>query len=888
MKVIIGLIEHLGDIVACEPVARYAKARFPTATLSWAVSKPFRELIDSNPYIDETIVLDCLTDWIRITKHGSYDHVIDLHVNYRVCQHCKVPLFKTTGNPFVNVYEWFDYGAILEAFSVGAGLPRLIAQPQLYLNAEHRDAVDKLGITGEYCVIHRKSNDVIKDWKDPLWDNLIAWITKEWGLKVVEVGGKLAEDDVAQTAEVVNLSGKTSILQTAEIINRARLFIGVDSGPAHIANAVQTSGVVLLGQIGHFKKYNPYTGFYASESNDVRLVRNLVGSASELGLREVVEAINYVLKVGSNRRHLSYDEVPNQPRNKANKNDRSDNKKIILSSGLFDAAWYLTQYPDVDHTKIDPLTHFLTIGADEGRQPSPGFDTKWYLTQNKDVAESKLNPLVHYILWGKQEGRQPHQRAPEPKPTTFTDVELGRYICEEETTTLDHSTSLGNASIQFPRVFAFYLSQYHPIQENNWAYGMGFTEWHNVIKTKPLFKGHYQPRIPGELGFYDLRAEETIYNQIELASSHGINGFCFYYYYFHGKRLLHKPLDIFLKSKINFPFFFLWANENWSKRWDGGDHEIIVEQNHSKEDDLHFIRELLPIFEDERYVKINGKPVLMIYKSHLFPDVSRSIETWHAVAQSHGYPGLYLIMVDDWFQTPIVPRTLGFDASYEVPSNITHKEVLVNDQEQFDFNGEFHGSIVDYHKFASFHLGRPFPEYKRFRTVMLPWDNTARYGSKAIVHVNANNDAFKVWLAAAYIDTYKRYAADERIMFIHSWNEWCEGTYLEPDGKFGRRYLTETRDTIQAAKESIVLSESSGADAKLINFTQRIEKERQEGAYRAVQIAQTRTWEFAAELDKTRSELDRVRLELQRLRSRLRFLTPLFQLYRRWYRHLGA
>ena len=294
MRIIIGLIEHLGDIVACEPVSRYLRAKYPNAHLTWATSQCYRELIDTNPNIDETICLNCLTDWIKLTKHSDYDEVIDLHVNYRICQCCQIPLIKTRGNPFVSVFEWFDYGAILEAFSVGAGLPRLSAHPQLYLNEEHRRFVDKLELPDNYCVVHRASNDEMKDWTTNNWQSLAFWIKNELNLPIIEVGAGKGCEKSPLDGFVINLINRLSILQTAEVIKRAAYFIGIDSGPAHLANAMKIPGIILLGRLSFFRKYTPYTGYYSSGAPEVKLVRNLTGKVSEIALSEVKEAVSYI------------------------------------------------------------------------------------------------------------------------------------------------------------------------------------------------------------------------------------------------------------------------------------------------------------------------------------------------------------------------------------------------------------------------------------------------------------------------------------------------------------------------------------------------------------------------------------------------------------------
>ena len=179
MKIVVGLIEHIGDIIACEPVARFLRLKHPGAHISWVVATTFRELIDVNPNIDETVPVDCLTDWIKMVQHGVYDLVVDLHVNYRICSHCQIPLIKQHGNPFVSAYEWLDYGPLLTAFSIGAGLPPLAAHPNVYIQEKHKLAVDALGLPEHICVIHRASNTAIKDWTDEKWRRLASFIQNE-------------------------------------------------------------------------------------------------------------------------------------------------------------------------------------------------------------------------------------------------------------------------------------------------------------------------------------------------------------------------------------------------------------------------------------------------------------------------------------------------------------------------------------------------------------------------------------------------------------------------------------------------------------------------------------------------------------------------------------
>jgi ADP-heptose:LPS heptosyltransferase len=834
MKIIIGLIEHFGDIVACEPVARYLREKYPKADISWAVCSPYRELIDANPHIDQTLILGCLTDWIKFCKHSSHDLIVDLHVNLRVCDRCHVPLIKEHGNPFINAYEYFDYGAILEAFSLGAGLPKLSAQPRVYVRDEDKIAVDELRLPSRYCVIHRESNSSEKHWPDEKWHSLVRFLVEELAIPVVEVGStkeKLGDRNAPEAAStahsslLIDLVNRTSLLEAAEVIRRAHLYIGIDSGPAHLANAVETPGIVLLGRIGLFRQHTPFTGFYASSSPEVRLLRNLTGAVAELPLDDVIAATRYLAHILDERDRQPQDNAEVAPQPVALATVDSNYRRMVVESGLFDRAWYVTHHPDAAQNGVDPLDYFITVGVQSGHSPGHGFDAPWYNSQRPDLA-IVTDPLRHYLHYGQGEGLRPC-----PAST----------VTETYATTAHMAAMLASPSIQtsaepeddsFPRIFAFYLPQFHPIAENDYGHRPGFTDWDNVINARPLFKGHYQPRVPGELGYYDLRSVDVMREQIKLANDHGIAGFCFYFYYFNRKKPLYKPIDNYIKSDIKAPFFFLWANENWTRRWDGGDNEIIISQNHSPADDLAFIRELLPVFADDRYVKVAGKPILAIDNTRLFPNILQSTDIWRDEVAKHGFPGLYLVMVDDWADSR-QPKALGFDATYEIPSNLVPEQVLWQDTEHLGLTDGFKGRIVDYRQFASFHMGRPFPDYKRFRTVMAPWDDTPIYGSQATVHINIDNDAYKLWLSQALLDTRRRYSPDERIVFLHSWNEWCKGTYVEPDARYRRRLLEETKEVVDELR-SMALA-LSDADPRIALYFQRLMRAKDEGATRSLQ-----------------------------------------------------
>lgn len=350
------------------------------------------------------------------------------------------------------------------------------------------------------------------------------------------------------------------------------------------------------------------------------------------------------------------------------------------------------------------------------------------------------------------------------------------------------------------RLIAFYLPQYHPIPENDQWWGKGFTEWRNVVNAKPLFRGHFQPQLPTDLGFYDLRIPEVRIEQAAYARKAGIHGFCYYYYYFNGKRLLERPLMEMLESvSPDFPFCICWANENWTRAWDGNESEVLIQQIHSREDDYRFITGLLPIFSDPRYIRVNNRILLLVYRVDQMPDPLQTTALWREFVKKEIGLDLYLCAVNN-FVKDIDPRPIGFDATVQFP--LDFNEGCRLDPVEFARINKLSPEKLKDHWFISYPLivehllNLQKPEYTFFRGVFPSWDNTARRPRTSAVFVNATPEMYKLFLQATIAKTCLEHKGDERLIFINAWNEWAEGTHLEPDNRYGNRWLEVTSEAM--------------------------------------------------------------------------------------------
>jgi lipopolysaccharide biosynthesis protein len=370
-----------------------------------------------------------------------------------------------------------------------------------------------------------------------------------------------------------------------------------------------------------------------------------------------------------------------------------------------------------------------------------------------------------------------------------------------------------NRMAEVAQLIAIYLPQFHPIPENDEWWGKGFTEWTTVTRARALFRGHYQPHLPADLGFYDLRLPEVREAQASLAREYGIHGFCYYHYWFNGRRLLERPFQEVLSSgRPDFPFCLCWANENWTRAWNGGFTHVLIEQCYSEEDDRAHMRSLAPAFCDSRYIRVEGKPLFAVYRAGLIPNPKRTTDVWREEAARLGIGDLFLCrMESNFIGERTDPRELGFDAAIEFQPDIME---LWTRRFPSDVTGLFTWgktkaerllcrqlglqpghSHYDYRWLPTIAAGKARVSYRRFRGVAPSWDNSARRKRDAMILRNATPAVYGSWLKKV-VGELQNQPETDRLIFINAWNEWGEGNHLEPCQRWGRQFLEATRAAI--------------------------------------------------------------------------------------------
>ena len=338
-----------------------------------------------------------------------------------------------------------------------------------------------------------------------------------------------------------------------------------------------------------------------------------------------------------------------------------------------------------------------------------------------------------------------------------------------------------------PATLAFYLPQFHPIEQNDEWWEPGFTEWFNVVRAEERYAGQRIGRLPGELGFYDLRLSETRRAQIDLARRAGIDGFMYYHYWFGGQRLLNEPLDRMLATPDeDFPFCLCWANEPWTRRWDGMHDDILVDQMYSAEDDHHHLGWLRTVFADRRYIRIQGRPVVFVYRPLLMPDPAGTTQRWREACRAAGEPEPYLVKFDT-YDDDTDPADWGYDAAAEFVPHGSLRAMAAAGNPVSPNADELGDILVPYDELAATITARAQPGWKRYRCTVPNWDNSPRRAQgSATITVGSTPERFAQWIA----DSQDRAIDDgHELLLINSWNEWAEGAYLEPDAVDGTAYL---------------------------------------------------------------------------------------------------
>ncbi len=460
----------------------------------------------------------------------------------------------------------------------------------------------------------------------------------------------------------------------------------------------------------------------------------------------------------------------------------------------FDAAFYLATYPDIAAAGVDPFEHYLRWGFTEGRNPSAGFDTRFYMQRYLDNDPAQ-NPLLHYRTF--RHVLRLHTQPPPHEHAVFDEVR--RFT--RPGPLFETRAPLPRTAPRRAKVLAYYLPQFHAVAENDAWWGDGFTEWTSLARGQPRFVGHYQPRIPRDLGHYTLDDPETMRRQIALARDGGVFGFVRYFYWFNGKRLLERPLEAFLADpSLDFPFCLMWANENWTRRWDGSDQEVLISQDYRAEDEVALIDTFARHFRDARYIRIGGRPLLMVYRAGHIPDTARTLARWRRLWRERHDEAPLLVMAQSFDDHD--PRPFGFDAAVEFPPHKltglagaeTHRHVFLDpraDPQVFAYDAVVTASLDE----------RP-PDFPLIKTALPGWDNDARRQGKGVVVHGATPSAYEAWLAALVERARAAPALGEAFVCVNAWNEWAEGAYLEPDVHFGAAFLNATSRAVTRAPDS--------------------------------------------------------------------------------------
>lgn len=519
--------------------------------------------------------------------------------------------------------------------------------------------------------------------------------------------------------------------------------------------------------------------------------------------------------------------------------------ELIRKSQLFDDGWYLEQYPDVRASGDDPLIHYILYGESEGRLPfvffdlnylkeqlegnkktlsyfghycryemseklscNYYFDTQFYLESNPDLLGLTSSLFEHFLHTGLKEGRIASEQlgAHEyftgrklPSPAVLKVKPSENDIAERE---IDFCKSAANyeepiflsEELKVPKVkaLALYLTQFHPFKENDEWWGKGFTEWTNVTRGRSHFTGHYQPHLPKHFGYYDLRVKEVMEEQANWAKKAGLHGFCFYYYWFNGVRLMEKPLEMLLSNpKVDIPFCLMWANENWTRTWDGHDKEVLISQDYNESDEIPFVNDLSRHFSDERYIRVDGRPLLFVYRPGIIPNAKETIQRWRDIFRLELNEEPLIYMAQAFGDTD--PREYGLDGAMEFPPHKIAEGLPDRSRELVVHNPEFTGHYPSYDDLIQKSNSETSHNFNLIRGVAPSWDNEARRPGRGMGFLGSTPQKYEEWLGRVCDYAIQNpISENESFVVINAWNEWAEGAHLEPDVYWGAAYLNAT------------------------------------------------------------------------------------------------
>jgi glycosyltransferase involved in cell wall biosynthesis len=450
----------------------------------------------------------------------------------------------------------------------------------------------------------------------------------------------------------------------------------------------------------------------------------------------------------------------------------------------FDQAYYLETYPDIAKAGIDPFEHYVNFGCKEGRNPSATFNTQFYVNRHLNGKLTE-NPLLHWRKW--------HDVLTLQTEPPSSDTCVFGLVRKHSRPGPDAELvqPLPQGAVRRAKLLAYYLPQFHAVPENDSWWGQGFTEWTAISRGMPRFAGHYQPRIPRDLGHYSLTDTETMRRQIALAQGAGVYGFVPYFYWFNGRRLLERPLEAFLEDRsLDFPFALMWANENWTRRWDGSDREVLISQDYHADDTEALLACFARHFADPRYIRIGGRPLLMIYRPALIPDCAATIAIWRQIFLTTHNEDPILVMAQSFGATD--PAEFGLDAAIEFPPHKLVSGLPLRNSEHQMLDPEATFQVYAYDDVVTASLQEPAPPYPLIKTAVPGWDNDARREGCGMVLHGSTPAKYQAWLEALVDRTATHDFFGERFLCVNAWNEWAEGAYLEPDIHYGAAYLNAT------------------------------------------------------------------------------------------------